>query len=470
MRRIQRMGTMASTALIAFSSLLTIGFAGVAHAAANTCVWTGATNNNFSTATNWSSCGGVAPQVGDSISFSVWAGTPDAGSTQNVTLTDDLGYALSGIAGTGASSTQRYYINNLSLADGATATSTSFAFYLNNLTSAGSITVGDQFVINSGNVHGTLSTSGGGPFVYTLTAGNVVATSGSTLYVSTPAIGASATLNFTNLTIQNGAQYHACSDATTETDITGNLTLGGGTGASPILSFAPCRGGGSDVAVSGGLNLTGAVSLLSDATINILSNRISIDGALTANGHTLSINADGTSSVMGSGSTGVLAIAKGGLLAPGHSPGCLSTGNLTVNGTYQAQLGGTAACTGYDQTVVTGTVDLTGSTLDTELYGGFVPAKGQTFEIVNNDGADPVTSTFTGLAEGATFKVGTTTFSITYKGGDGNDVVISVVTPPGTPDTGLGFIGSNPAATLGVSILTAGVILAIARRSRAATS
>jgi len=172
---------------------------------------------------------------------------------------------------------------------------------------------------------------------------------------------------------------------------------------------------------------------------------------------------------MGSGTTGNVVVAKGGTLAPGHSPGCLSTGNLTVTGTFQAQLGGIDACTGYDQVKVTGTVDVTGATLGAELFGDFLPAKGQTFELISNDGADAVVGTFAGLAEGATFKVGTSTFSITYVGGDGNDVVISFVTAPGTPDTGFALASSHPQITLGVTILAAGSILAIARRTSKAT-
>ena len=50
--------------------------------------------------------------------------------------------------------------------------------------------------------------------------------------------------------------------------------------------------------------------------------------------------------------------------------------------------------------------------------------------MVNNDGsADPIGSTFAGLAEGATVLVGGIPFTLTYQGGDGNDVVLTEVTP-----------------------------------------
>src|SRR5205085_700669 len=53
------------------------------------------------------------------------------------------------------------------------------------------------------------------------------------------------------------------------------------------------------------------------------------------------------------------------------------------------------------------------------------PAPGDHFIIVNNDDADPVSGTFAGLPEGGVFSVGGAHFSITYQGGDGNDVVLT---------------------------------------------
>src|ERR1051326_3225033 len=54
------------------------------------------------------------------------------------------------------------------------------------------------------------------------------------------------------------------------------------------------------------------------------------------------------------------------------------------------------------------------------------------FPIIDNDGTDPVVGTFAGLPEGATFKAGSYTYWITYKGGDGNDVVLTAGAPQKT--------------------------------------
>ncbi|MDA8909011.1 VCBS domain-containing protein [bacterium] len=56
---------------------------------------------------------------------------------------------------------------------------------------------------------------------------------------------------------------------------------------------------------------------------------------------------------------------------------------------------------------------------------------GSVITIISNDDTDLVTSTFSGLPEGATVTDGTNTYVISYTGGDGNDVVLFV----GAPET-----------------------------------
>ena len=51
------------------------------------------------------------------------------------------------------------------------------------------------------------------------------------------------------------------------------------------------------------------------------------------------------------------------------------------------------------------------------------------YVIINNDGSDPVVGTFAGLAQGASFLIGGTPFQISYTGGSGNDVVLTVACP-----------------------------------------
>jgi CSLREA domain-containing protein len=112
--------------------------------------------------------------------------------------------------------------------------------------------------------------------------------------------------------------------------------------------------------------------------------------------------------------------------------------------------------TNHDQLNVTGTVSLGNATLNLSPLG-FTPSAGQTFVIVNNDGADSITGNFilgTGgtdenggsLAEGDTitnFLGSALEATITYQGGmDTNDVVLTAVTPVITPGN-LQFSAAN---------------------------
>jgi fibronectin-binding autotransporter adhesin len=174
----------------------------------------------------------------------------------------------------------------------------------------------------------------------------------------------------------------------------------------------------------------------------------------------------------GTGTVGTLQVF-GGTVAPGHSPGCLNSNALTLSGAYQAELGGTTACSGYDQLNVAGTVTLndggtppTSGTLAVSLYGKFKPAKGNVFTIINNDGSDAVVGTFANLAEGATFKVDGNVLKISYKGGDGNDVTLTVLSVK-APDTGIAMIATHPAETVAITSLMAAGIYLISRKQKA---
>lgn len=104
--------------------------------------------------------------------------------------------------------------------------------------------------------------------------------------------------------------------------------------------------------------------------------------------------------------------------------GTLKTGDLTVNG-GGSHVYATIKSGGYTHAAVTGFVNLTGSVLDVTLAAN--PYIGTSYTLIDNDGADPITGTFLGLPEGATFPLNSQTFAISYVGGTGNDVVMSLV-------------------------------------------
>ncbi len=156
----------------------------------------------------------------------------------------------------------------------------------------------------------------------------------------------------------------------------------------------------------------------------------------------------------GSGTIGSVT-STGGELAPGNSPGILSTGNVSFDSSTKLdeEIGGTAAGS-YDQLNVTGTVSLGGATLNLTHYGGFLPSLNDKFTIINNDGTDAVTGTFNGLAQGATFVVDGVTYTINYAGGDGNDVVLTATSVPAAPNTA-GVLASKLGYILPVAALIA---------------
>ena len=92
----------------------------------------------------------------------------------------------------------------------------------------------------------------------------------------------------------------------------------------------------------------------------------------------------------------------------------------------RTELNGLTPGTQYDQVGVSGTVTL-GGTLVATL--GFVPSPGAQFVLINNDGSDAVSGTFSGLSEGAGLQINGIDMTISYVGSTGNDVVLTVATP-----------------------------------------
>jgi Ca2+-binding RTX toxin-like protein len=95
--------------------------------------------------------------------------------------------------------------------------------------------------------------------------------------------------------------------------------------------------------------------------------------------------------------------------------------------------------------------------------------------LIDNSGSAPVAGTFDGLPEGATLAVAGTTYQISYLGGDGNDVVLTIgERAAGSVFEALdGGPGRSSLPLLGVAflVLLAGAVVAFVllwRRSRRA--
>src|SRR5262245_56000983 len=114
------------------------------------------------------------------------------------------------------------------------------------------------------------------------------------------------------------------------------------------------------------------------------------------------------------------------------APGAVINGAVTAGAGLSFVAGSTLVvsldATPFVSSTVTGAVALNGATL--QVNGANPPAQGSTFTLINNDGSDPVTGTFAGLPEGATVVVAGVPLSISYVGGDGNDVTLSAAPVP----------------------------------------
>ena len=133
----------------------------------------------------------------------------------------------------------------------------------------------------------------------------------------------------------------------------------------------------------------------------------------------------------GRGWVGTITSQSGGVVFPGRGLAefqvALHSQSVELNPAARLRVFLASASPGFEnsQLEVNGTVNLGGCAL--ELEPAFVPPAGMTFIIVDNDKAEPVVGTFAGLPEGATFDRAGLRCRVTYTGGTGNDVAITVV-------------------------------------------
>ncbi|HRG58920.1 MAG TPA: hypothetical protein PK323_08160 [Bacteroidia bacterium] len=177
-------------------------------------------------------------------------------------------------------------------------------------------------------------------------------------------------------------------------------------GATDALNLLGLQEFESDLVNTSNLNYgnanTGAMSISAAITRNAATNITLTSSALTPDFNGTDINTAG-----------------GAVILP-------STTNLVID------IDGTTANTQYKQFAIDGLVNINNASL---LYTGssYVPSGGEIFTIITNDGTDAVVGNFNGLPEGTTinnFLGSTKSARISYVGGTGNDVTITVCTVP----------------------------------------
>ena len=195
-------------------------------------------------------------------------------------------------------------------------------------------------------------------------------------------------------------------------------------------------GNNASTAFDGVISGTGALTKSGTGLFTLNGNN-NYSGLTTVAVGTLLVNGSQTGSDVavnnaatlgGDGRIGELDVNNLGNLAPGASPGSLSAQNtkLDPGSNFRVELNGASPGSGYDQLSVTGPLDLNGAQLLTTKGPGYAPAEGAVHVIISNDGADAVVGAFGGRPEGSLVTLNSIDFRLSYLGGTGNDVTLTV--------------------------------------------
>ena len=267
-----------------------------------------------------------------------------------------------------------------------------------------------------------------GGAVFVRDGGTLIISDGGSTVSSTVAAGFTGTYGVT-------AGTTGGTGGATDGKAQGTLMFLQGSGAATTLAISDgnTQTIGGDDAIAG----KGTLTKDGDGALVIAGLNVHFKGAATVAGGLLqvdgsigkaAITVETGATLGGNGKVGVTQVDSGGTLSPGASAGKITTRDLDFGAAarFVVEIGGTqAGVGGYDRVSVKGTVDVDDAILDASLIDGFKPSVGDTFKIVANDGHDAITGTFQGLAEGAQLTIDGRFFTISYHGGDGNDVVLT---------------------------------------------
>lgn len=278
----------------------------------------------------------------------------------------------------------------------------------------------DRTVTNNWGGNGTYIKQGAG----TLTFPNTISAVGFlNLQAGTVKLGANERFSSSlDLIVNTGAVF----DLNAFTETLGPVELFGGSIVNSSGSSTQFLAGSSYEFRSGIVSARlGGPGVLTKTT----SGTVKLSGANTFTGG--SIVQDGTLDLAGSLNSSLT--VHGGTLTLGTTTGYRTVaGSLTVNaaGTLRVRIDGPGVGTQYDQLRLTGATS--GATLAGTLDIIAAPdlAPGETFLIIDNTGSSTaINGAFAGLPEGAEFYEDAQWWRISYTGGNGNDVVLTRITP-----------------------------------------
>ena len=253
----------------------------------------------------------------------------------------------------------------------------------------------------------------------------------------------------------SGSGYSIGGGASTFTSIDASQPSGSSTVDLPItLSGAATvtvDTSGSTLVIGGVISGTAGLTQTGAGTLNLTAAN-TYTGTTSLNGGTLVVDgsqggspiAAGTGTNLGGvGTVGAITTART-TVSPGDSaPGILiDTGALNLGldsssnpSAYNVELDGSTPGNGanhYSQTQVNGVISLDNSILNLTLGPDFTASVPTVFTIIDNTGSQPVTGTFSGLAQGSTLLISGVTFAVSYDGGPSSNSVVLTELDPST--------------------------------------
>jgi len=124
---------------------------------------------------------------------------------------------------------------------------------------------------------------------------------------------------------------------------------------------------------------------------------------------------------------------QGATLSPGYlheagSPGPLTIqSTLTFNADAICKVEVNSDTATADEVIANGVTINTGAQFSFADLGSGTLIPGTVFTVINNTAATPIAGTFSNLPDGGTFTSNGNTYQVSYEGGDGNDLILTVV-------------------------------------------